>query len=174
MLPVSTLFAPSPQELERLNAECTNESSMSRECNLDAVAARNILKVALASKVMLEQEEARQRRAYSNDDQQDDFHDDPYASMHHMEDDAVTRMHGIPTAMASSSERLDRIVQCAQDGEHCDVMEITDMIEELERLNLECEGTISRQCNLDAVTARNILKVALASQAAVVAQRARR
>ena len=38
---------------------------------------------------------------------------------------------------------------------------------ELERLNLECEGTISRECNLDAVEARNILKVALGSQAAM-------
>ena len=38
---------------------------------------------------------------------------------------------------------------------------------ELERLNKECEGTISRECNLDAVEARNILKVALGSQAAM-------
>ena len=33
--------------------EC--ESTLSRECSLDAVAARNILKVALASKVTLEE-----------------------------------------------------------------------------------------------------------------------
>lgn len=37
---------------------------------------------------------------------------------------------------------------------------------ELERLNQECEGTLSRECNLQAVEARNLLKVALASQAA--------
>lgn len=43
---------------------------------------------------------------------------------------------------------------------------------ELERLNLECEGTLSRECNLEAVEARNILKVALASQVAVRGVRA--
>jgi hypothetical protein len=41
------------------------------------------------------------------------------------------------------------------------------LLAELERLNLECEGTINRECSLVAVEARNILKVALASQAAM-------
>ena len=61
---------------------------------------------------------------------------------------------------------LDRIVECAENGE-CPIGEVDDMIEELERLNLECEGALSRECSLDAVEARNILKVALASQAAM-------
>jgi hypothetical protein len=37
---------------------------------------------------------------------------------------------------------------------------------ELERLNGECESTLSRECSLEAVEARNILKVALGAQAA--------
>ena len=32
---------------------------------------------------------------------------------------------------------------------------------------MECEGTMSRECNLDAVAARNVLKVALASKVAM-------
>ena len=58
------------------------------------------------------------------------------------------------------------MMQCAQNGEECDVGEMMDMIDELERLNMECEGALSRECSLQAVEARNILKVALASQAA--------
>ena len=45
---------------------------------------------------------------------------------------------------------------------------------ELERLNMECEGTMSRECSLDAVEARNLLKVALASQATVESAWSRR
>jgi hypothetical protein len=154
---------------------------MSRECSLDAVAARNILKVALASKVMMEVEDSlrqqqQQQQQKSNQKRQkegavDDEEEDPFALLFDLDDvEASTHMHGIPTASVSSAKKLDRIVQCAQDGNQCNVMEITDLIEELERLNLECEGKISRQCSLDAVTARNILKVALASQATVMAQ----
>lgn len=40
------------------------------------------------------------------------------------------------------------------------------MVTELERLNAECESALSRECSLDAVEARNILKVALGAQAA--------
>jgi hypothetical protein len=41
---------------------------------------------------------------------------------------------------------------------------------ELERLNAECESTLSRECSLEAVEARNILKVALGAQAAAVGE----
>lgn len=44
------------------------------------------------------------------------------------------------------------------------------LLEELERLNMECDGHVghvNRECSLVAVEARNILKVALASQAAM-------
>ncbi|CAB9518350.1 expressed unknown protein [Seminavis robusta] len=147
-------------ELERLNEECTSETSGSRECQLDTVAARNVLKVALASKVMMEDV----MRFQETSEQED-----PYASMMDMEDEYHdSTMQEIPTAALQEAD-LDRIVQCAEDGE-CDVGEMTDMIEELERLNLDCEGTISRECSLDARAARNILKVALASQAAMAKQ----
>lgn len=38
---------------------------------------------------------------------------------------------------------------------------------ELERMNLECQGHLSRECSLNAREARNILKVALGAQAAL-------
>ena len=170
-------------ELERLNLECQGE--LSRECNLDAVAARNVLKVALASKVALE-------GAIPDDEC------DPYSDMYEMHDECgESYMHQMPT---TTGTKLDHIVECAE-GRQCDVEEMTQMIEgkntllwspsrtdqnyplscnvitnqmslsvrysslpELERLNKECEGTLSRECNLDAVEARNLLKVALASQ----------
>jgi hypothetical protein len=138
-------------ELERLNMECTG--TMSRECSLDAVAARNVLKVALASKIAMD--------ASLNECS---VPTDPYSEMHEMNDECLDHMHRMPTATTTQS-RLDRIVQCAEVGV-CDVDEMTQMIEELERLNLECEGGTSRECTLDAVEARNILKVALASQVA--------
>ena len=53
VLPLRTYLNRRCTELEKLNMEC--ESTLSRECSLDAVAARNILKVALASKVTLEE-----------------------------------------------------------------------------------------------------------------------
>jgi hypothetical protein len=153
------------EELERLNEECTSEheTSLSRECQLDAVAARNILKVALATQVMHEIS-----RQHDHDEE------NPYALLQQMDDASADHMQRIPTASVKSARKLDRIVQCAEDGNECDLMEITDLIDELERLNLECEGTISRQCSLDAVAARNVLKVALAHQAAVMAQNVRK
>jgi hypothetical protein len=144
-------------ELERLNMEC--EGTMSRECNLDAVAARNVLKVALASKVAME-EALKGLQEY-----EDECMMDPYLSMHEMHDECMDKQHPIPTSTTTKSE-LHRMMQCAQNGEECDVSEMMDMIDELERLNMECEGALSRECSLQAVEARNILKVALASQAA--------
>ena len=91
---------------------------MSRECNLDAVAARNVLKVALASKVMLEQ--------LMRDGEECEY--DPYAAMRDMDDLCVNNdMHGIPTAALKESS-LDRIVQCAEHGE-CPVGEMAEMID---------------------------------------------
>lgn len=155
-------------ELEELNSACQN--AMSRECNLDAVAARNVLKVALASRVATEDALSREEAdcAMSPGGDEDENGDDPYASMADMDDgchpDYVQR---IPSATSGSgtAARLDRIVECVEGpaGE-CDVDEMLGMADELERLNMDCEGALSRECSLDAVAARNILKVALASK----------
>mmetsp|Transcript_16849 Transcript_16849/g.27976 ORF Transcript_16849/g.27976 Transcript_16849/m.27976 type:complete len:243 (+) Transcript_16849:92-820(+) len=139
------------EELEKLNAEC--KGTTSGECNLDAVAARNVLKVALASKVLVEQ--------VMHVDEECDF-----AAMSEMHDECLNDMHAIPTA-AMKESNLERIVQCSEAGD-CPVGEMAEMIEELERLNLDCGSTISRECSLDATEARNILKVALGTQAAMV------
>lgn len=132
--------------------EC--EGTHSRECNLDAVAARNVLKVALASKVAVEDAmEGLQEEC------------NPYLEMHEMDDECMPNnmQHQIPTATTTESE-LTRMMQCAEDGEACDVGEMMNMIDELERLNMECQGALSRECSLQAVEARNLLKVAIASQ----------
>jgi len=179
-------------ELEELNAECQN--AMSRECNLDAVAARNVLKVALASKVAMEDalskeewEECVTSSSADNDDDDDDDND-PFASLADMEDyechwsEYYARQLPTATTAATSSTpsggsdgntnavmKLDRIIECAEGvvgtAGVCDVEEMLRMIDELEKLNMECEGALSRECSLDAVAARNILKVALASNA---------
>lgn len=132
--------------------ECEGEHS--RECNLDAIAARNVLKVALASKVAVEDIVGELANEECN----------PYLEMYEMNDECIDVQHPIPTA--TSDSELIHMMECAQDGEACDVSEMMEMIDELERLNKECEGTLSRECSLQAVEARNLLKVALASQAA--------
>jgi hypothetical protein len=156
---------------------------MSRECSLDAVAARNVLKVALAANVA----------AASADDPEcslallydaDGSHHDPYSDMNDMHDECLNSkmiMHPIPTATVSLSssggttgsssniqQKLDHIVECAEHGQ-CNIEEMTAMIDELERLNMDCDNVhgSSRECLLDAVEARNILKVALASRVAI-------
>merc|ERR1712232_151662 len=86
-------------------------------------------------------------RAY---DGQDDDAEEPFFEM-----------QKIPTATTGS--RLDRMVDCAENSGLCDVDEVSAMIEELELLNSECNVSTSRECSLDAVAARNVLKVALAS-----------
>lgn len=136
--------------------EC--EGTMSRECNLDVVAARNVLKVALATKVAVQD-------ALEELQEFEECTMNPYLSMHEMQDECMDKQHPIPTSTTPGSE-LHRMMQCAQNGEECDVREMMDMIDELEHLNMECEGALSRECSLQAVEARNILKVALASQAA--------
>lgn len=155
-------------ELEKLNAECEQEGETGLECSLDDVAARNVLKVALASKVAMED-------AISDIECEIKESDDPYASMMDMEDECQPdyMLHTVPSAttpttttkQGANSMRLDRIIECteANDGT-CDVEEMLQMVEELEKLNMECEGALSRECSLDAVAARNILKVALASK----------
>jgi hypothetical protein len=148
-------------ELERLNLECTD--ALSRECSLDAVAARNVLKVALAANV-----------AASECNIAHLYYDDPYAEMAEMQDECLNSkmtMHRIPTATATVQQKLDHIVECAENGQ-CNVEEMTLMIEELERLNMDCDNVhgSSRECLLDAVEARNILKVALASHVAQLEQ----
>lgn len=139
------------EELEKLNLEC--EDNMSRECRLDAVTARNVLKVALASNVAVQGVVLEEDECIPN----------PYSDMHELNEECFIDFdsHPIPTETGS---KLDRVVECAQDTGLCELGELTDLIEELERLNLECHGALSRECSLDAVEARNILKVALASQ----------
>jgi hypothetical protein len=159
--------------------EC--HGAMSRECSLDAVAARNVLKVALAANVAAS-DECTLVEFYNRHEHD---HDDPYADMLDMHDECLNSkmtMHRIPTETVSedsisssvstttttTQQKLDHIVQCAENGQQCSVEEMMSMIEELERLNMECGEThhvgASRECILDAVEARNILKVALASQ----------
>lgn len=159
-------------ELERLNLEC--HGAMSRECSLDAVAARNVLKVALAANVAANANaECSLVELYDSDGSRHD----PYSDMHEMHDECLNSkmtMHQIPTATVSSSsssssvqQTLDHIVECAENGQQCNAEEMTSMIEELERLNMDCVASVgskSRECLLDAVEARNILKVALATQ----------
>lgn len=92
-----------------------------------------------------------------------------FDAMLDMHDECMTHRampHSIPTAAMHETGMLERTVHCAEEGD-CPVEEMTELIEELERLNLECEGHINRECNVAAVEARNILKVALASQAAM-------
>eukprot|EP00581_Thalassiosira_minuscula_P019497 CAMPEP_0183719582 /NCGR_PEP_ID=MMETSP0737-20130205/12449_1 /TAXON_ID=385413 /ORGANISM="Thalassiosira miniscula, Strain CCMP1093" /LENGTH=254 /DNA_ID=CAMNT_0025949303 /DNA_START=538 /DNA_END=1302 /DNA_ORIENTATION=+ len=155
-------------ELEELNAQC--QGTMSRECNLDAVAARNVLKVALASKVAVEDALSREDcAAPSSSTERAEEDEDPYASLAEMEDECYMQQQ-IPSETTSPGTvmRLDRIVECAEGtsgADACDIEEMLEMVEELEKLNLECEGALSRECSLDAVAARNILKVALASRA---------
>jgi hypothetical protein len=110
-------------ELERLNAEC--EGTMSRECNLDAVAARNVLKVALASRAILMDGVKPSAGRNAADDDECDF--DAMLDMH---DECMTHQdmpHGIPTA-AMEESKLERIVRCAEDGD-CPVGEMTEMVE---------------------------------------------
>ena len=88
---------------------------MSRECNLDAVAARNVLKVALASKADVEDALDLQQLEEECESLNPSDVDDclPY------------EIHQIPT---STGTRLDHIVECAEQGQ-CDVEEMTRMIE---------------------------------------------
>lgn len=95
-------------ELEELNMEC--EGTLSRECSLDAVAARNVLKVALASKAAVE--DALECASSSTEEDEEDCL--PY------------EMHQIPTA--TTGTELEHIVECAEQGQ-CDVEEMTQMIE---------------------------------------------
>lgn len=82
------------------------------ECNLDTVAARNILKVALASQVAIQGAV--------------ECSSDPFMEMHEMDDQCVDPMHQVPTA---TGEGLQHIIDCADGNEQCDV---TDMIEMME------------------------------------------
>lgn len=130
---------------------------------MDAFDARDALKVALAANVAIEE---------AMDECDLDFlSDDPYWDMYLMHDECLDRkmtMHQIPTAtMAQSHEDdLGHIVDCSENLD-CDVEEMMQMIEELNRLNMECENGMSRQCSVDAVEARNVLKVSLASHIAM-------
>lgn len=114
------------EELERLNAECLDATGSSRECNLDAVAARNVLKVALASKVILQQKVQ---------DTECDFQTlmNPYSELHHLDDECFNhqQLHSIPTSTSADDRKvihLDRMVECAEAGD-CPVGEIVDMID---------------------------------------------
>ena len=100
---------------------------MSRECNLDAVAARNVLKVALASKVMLEEA--------VNEEEECEY--DPFSALKEMDDACLNdsaHLHAIPTDAVEASH-MDRIIQCAEDG-NCPIYELTDMIEGKRKLHV--------------------------------------
>jgi hypothetical protein len=108
-------------ELELLNSECQDHTS--RECSLDAIAARNVLKVAIASRVVLE--ESTEECVY---DIGDDIGDDnPYSSFNEMDDLCNDDMHAIPTAAMRDTD-LERIIQCAEEGK-CPVGEMAEMID---------------------------------------------
>lgn len=93
------------------------------------MAARNVLKVALASKIILEEAVATTSSGSSSHEQTIDEECDPFASMLDMNDECLNNdVHGIPTASTTNDANLDRIVQCAEHGD-CPVGEITDMIE---------------------------------------------
>ena len=103
---------------------------MSRECVLDAVAARNVLKVALASKVAMEDALSREDVGPADSDEEED----PYAVMADMEDECQPDyVQQMPTATTSSEDamQLDHIVECTEataDG-GCDVEEMLEMFE---------------------------------------------
>jgi hypothetical protein len=115
------------EELEQLNAACLDATGSSRECLLDTVAARNVLKVALASKVILQQRNQRQ-------DAECDLQAlmNPYAELHNLNDECFDQyMHTIPTSTTNDRTKaihLDRIVECAEAGD-CPVGEIANMID---------------------------------------------
>ena len=102
-------------ELELLNAGCEGTTTH-EECHLDAVADRNGFKVTLAHKIIMEDAVISEECDFAAMWEMDDAYE---ACLHDM--------HGIPTA-AINEASLDRIVQCAEDGE-CPLGEIADMID---------------------------------------------
>lgn len=91
---------------------------MSRECRLDAVTARNVLKVALASNVAVQGVVLEEDECIPN----------PYSDMHELDEECFIDFdsHPIPTETGS---KLDRVVECAQDTGLCELGELTDLIE---------------------------------------------
>lgn len=110
-------------ELERLNLECQGEHSL--ECNLDTVAARNILKVALASQVAIQG--AVECSSI-----------DPFSEMFEMGDECMDPMRRVPTA---TGQGLQHIIECADGNGQCDVQ---DMIEMMEGKRKRCRGDVDR------------------------------
>ena len=94
--------------------EC--QGTISRECNLDAVAARNVLKVALAAKLAVEEELMSE---CSN----------PFLELHDMHDECWLGMHQIPTETSPTATKLGRVVECSQAGSECPIEEVTNMID---------------------------------------------
>ena len=114
-------------ELERLNLECQGEHSL--ECNLDTVAARNILKVALASQVAIQG--AVECSSI-----------DPFSEMYEMGDECMDPMRRVPTA---TGQGLQHIIECADGNDQCDVQ---DMIEMMEGKRKRCHGDVYRLVEL--------------------------
>ena len=95
---------------------------MSRECSLDTVAARNVVKVAIVSKVAIKDALSREGEVGCNMPTQGE--DNPFASLVEMEDECLPDyIHQMPTLTSSGSAmKLDCIIECADatDG-GCDV-----------------------------------------------------
>lgn len=103
-------------ELERLNLEC--QGAHSRECNLDTVAARNVLKVALASQVTMQGAVA---HAVEKNTKEEECN--PYLEL---QDECVDVMHPLPT---KSANNLEHIVECAEGVQQCDLNEMLAMMD---------------------------------------------
>ena len=113
----------SSTELERLNLECQGEHSL--ECNLDTLAARNILKVALALQVAIQG-----AVECSNNN-------DPFSAMYQTDDECMDAMRRVPTA---TGQGLQHILECADGNEQCDVQDMIKMMEGTKKVS-QCDGS---------------------------------
>ena len=76
------------------------------------MAARNILKVALASQVAIQGAV--------------ECSSDPFLEMHQMQDECVDPLHQVPTA---TGQGLEQIIECADGGDQCDIDQMIEMME---------------------------------------------
>ena len=131
--PSSPTFPPRRlPELEDLNAEC--QGALSRECHLDAVAARNVLKVALASQVVLAARVVHEAECARPTAIGDAAAEDPYASLADLEDACPPGYARALPAATAGATALDRVVACGEDADaECDVDEMLRMVAGAER-----------------------------------------
>jgi len=89
---------------------------MSRECSLDAVATRNVVKVAIASKVAIKDALSRSREGEVGCNMPTQGENNPlFASLAEMGDECLPDcIHQMPTLIRSGSTMiLDCIIECA-------------------------------------------------------------